>query len=426
MFKGKTVSKLLGLTALAGILALPVQAQSVEDLKAQLAALAERIEQLEKSQEKTAKIKKAEPAMAIATDDGLFEFNIRGRLFSDAAWVSDGDDSMDVKSTEFRTARLGVEGKAWENVKYKFEADFADNEVDMKDAYVQYKSEAGSWTFGQFKTPNSLEEQTSSRHITFMERSSFTDAFGLARMMGIGFGNGGDNWTFKAGVFRGGNNVDAEDEGETFAARGTYGAKTDNGAWMLGASVRQRSVGDQSDLRYRQRPHNHLSDRFVATSRIASKDSFFGLEGAAQMGSFHFATEYGFLSAKDGGTTGENANFSGGYAEVGFFLTDEEKPLKLSKGTWDRPKVKNPLHAGGIGAWQVAAKYDTIDLSDEGVFGGEQDTFIFGVNWYLNRHTRFMANYSHSSVDNAFDVSANGADGENNIDALGVRFQVDW
>jgi phosphate-selective porin OprO/OprP len=427
MINKNRVIALLSATALSVVAVQPANAQSVEELKAQLAALAKRIDDLEKKQDKKAPVvKKSEPAFALGTKDGLFEFNVRGRIYADAGWGSDDDGTMDYDATEFRTARLGIEGKAWKNVKYKFEADFADNEVDLKDVYLQYKSEVGSWKFGQFKTPNSLEEQTSSRHTTFMERSSFTDAFGLARMLGVGYGNGGDNWTFNAGVFRGSAGSDSADEGETFAARVTYGNKMDNGAWMLGASTRFRNVGDQDLLRYRQRPHNHLSDRFVATSRISEKDTMFGLELAGQMGSFHVASEFASLSANDGGSQGRDATFSGGYIEAGWFITGESKPLKLSKGTWDRPKVKNPMNKGGMGAWQLAAKFDYIDLTDNGVFGGEQETFILGANWYLNRHSRFMVNYSHSSIKEAFDVEANGADGENGVDTLGVRFQVDW
>jgi len=431
MLNRNRVTALLAATALTAISIQPVQAQSVEDLKAQLAALAKRIEDLEKKQEKSSNkktpvVKKSEPAFALGTSDGQFEFNLRGRIYADAAWVSDEDGTMDINATEFRAARIGVEGKAWKKVKYKLEADLAGDEVNLKDVYLEYGSGMGKWKFGQFKTPNSLEEQTSSRHTTFMERASFTDAFGLARMLGIGYGNGGDNWTFNAGVFRGTAGSSDDDEGEVLAARLTYGQKMDNGAWMFGASTRLRDVGGGSNLRYRQRPQNHLSDRFIATSRIASKDTMFGLEAAAQMGPFHIASEWAGLTADEGGPGGRDAYFYGGYVEAGWFITSESKPLKLSKGAWDRPKVKNPVQEGGVGAWQLAAKFDRIDLTGDGVYGGEQDTYIIGVNWYLNRHTRFMANYSRSNIEKAFAVSANGADGKNAVDALGLRFQVDW
>ena len=128
----KRLMTLMASTALVAMIALPTAAQDLEELKAQLAALAKKVEALEKNAENLPVVKKAEPAMALGTKDGKFEMNLRGRIYADTAWISDSDNTMDVKATEFRTARLGIEGKAGKNVKYKLEADFSGNEVTMK------------------------------------------------------------------------------------------------------------------------------------------------------------------------------------------------------------------------------------------------------------------------------------------------------
>ena len=421
----KRITTLMATTALVAMFTLPSAAQDLGELKAQLEALTKKVEQLEKAAAKTPVVKKAEPAMALGTKDGKFEMNLRGRIYADTAWISDSDNTMDVKATEFRTARLGIEGKAGTNVKYKLEADFAGNEVTMKDAYFQYSSKMGAFKFGQFKTANSLDEQTSSRHISVLERASFTDAFGLARQIGVGYGLKGKNYTFNTGIFVGSSGTSGEDEGMTFAARGTYGNTFDNGSYMVGASVRFRDNGDAGDIRYRQRPHSHLSThRFVETPKLSNKDTFYALEAAASAGSFWGASEYAWNTADM--TVGDDYIFSGGYAEIGYFLTGEKRPLKLDKGAWDRPKVNSPVGEGGMGALALVARFDTIDLNDMDVLGGKQDTFIFGANWYLNRYSRVVVNYSHSKVTDEFYKMRNGADGENSINALAVRFQVDW
>ena len=69
--------------------------------------------------------------------------------------------------------------------KYKFEVDFAADEVAIKDAYLAYNW--GNWAFtaeemseirvGNQYVYTSLEQITSSRFITFMERAAFTEAF---------------------------------------------------------------------------------------------------------------------------------------------------------------------------------------------------------------------------------------------------------
>lgn len=421
----KRLTTLMATTAIAAMFTLPSTAQDLGELKAQIEALTKKVEALEKTTEKLPVVTKAEPAMALATSDGKYEMNLRGRIYADTAWISDSDNTMDVKATEFRTARLGIEGKAGKNVKYKLEADFAGNEVTLKDAYFQYQNKMGAFKVGQFKTATSLDEQTSSRHISVLERASFTDAFGLARQIGVGYSANRSNYTFNAGVYVGSAGTIAEGEGMTFAARGTYGNEFEGGNYLVGASVRVRDNGDAGNLRYRQRPHNHLSShRFIETPKLSNKDTFYALEAAVSRGSLWGASEWAWNTAKIDG--GDNYTFNGGYAEIGYFLTGEKRPLKLSKGAWDRPKVNSPLGEGGMGALALVARFDTIDLNDMDVMGGKQDTFIVGANWYLNRYSRIVINYSHSKVTDEFYKMRNGADGENSINALGVRFQVDW
>ncbi|TNE62814.1 MAG: hypothetical protein EP335_10950 [Alphaproteobacteria bacterium] len=427
---------LLAATALATAVAAPAQAQSIDELKAQLAALSKRIEELEKKQadadsmkekaKKPAVVVKSEPGFGIASDDGLFELNLRGRVFVDAGWASDKDDTMDIKATEIRAARIGIDGTAWKKMSYRIEADFAGDKATLNDAYLQYKSSMGAWKMGYFKPSVSLEETTSSVVTTFMERAAFTDAFNFGRNIGVNYSNGGDNWTFNAGLFRGNNASAFDDEGYLVAVRATYGDTFDGGAWLLGGSFRLQDVGDGSAMRYRQREHVHLTDPLVATGSIATKDRFTGLEAAVQASSFHAAAEWGLLRADNAGAGGRDADFYGGYIEAGWFITGESKPLNLKKGLWDRPKVDAPVQDGGIGAWQVAGRFDRIDLTADGVYGGEQETYLLGVNWYLNRNSRLMLNLSHSSIKKAFDVAQDGSDGANSADALGLRAQVDW
>ena len=166
------------------------------------------------------------PSPTIRSKDGNFEVHARGRLFVDGGYLDDDDGFFSGdNATEVRAARLGIEGTAWKDFGYRLEADFADNEVEITDAYIEYDGalvDPAYLRVGQFKTPNSLEEQTSSRFITFMERAAFTDAFDFDRRIGLGSGVGGDNWAFNAGLF--GQNVDdqAADEGFAVAGRGHY------------------------------------------------------------------------------------------------------------------------------------------------------------------------------------------------------------
>lgn len=447
----KQFAALAASTAIATtMVAAPASADSIQSLQRQIIDLQDQIDNLQapeaKSEGDCIKVK-WEPAPSIKSCDGLFEMNLRGRLMFDAGFISDDDDTMDIEATEVRRARLGIEGKAWKDIKYKFEIDFADNEVDAKDAYLQWKPGWGGGTkltFGQFKTPNSLEEQTSSRYITFVERASITDAFSLARQIGVGVGYGGEingmGWTLNVGAFRGDFGNDTDHEGSTFAARATFGPSFNDVDLHLGGSVRYRTDGSDtdvpanaglSDFRYRQRPHHHLSDRFIATPRIAEDDLFYGAEAALVAGPFSIQGEYAWQNSNLDATgaavgNGNDPTFSGGYVDVSFFLTGEKRAYDGKKGKFGRIKVNDPVFEGGFGAWQLAYRYDMIDLTDEGIQGGEQDTHIVGLNWHLNRHARFMVNYAMSDIENAQLVAANGADGANEVKGVTVRAQIDW
>jgi phosphate-selective porin OprO and OprP len=81
-------------------------------------------------------------------------------------------------------------------------------------------------------------------------------------------------------------------------------------------------------------------------------------------------------------TNGEDDanNLWGGYLGASCFLTGERRPYDAKRGVFTRVKVDRPLQAGGAGAWELAARADYIDLNSDGVKGGEQISYIGGVN----------------------------------------------
>ena len=195
---------------------------------------------------------------------------------------------------------------------------------------------------------------------------------------------------------------------------------------MLGASVRHRDTREGATLEYSQPAHLRLSEAFLATGPVAKEDLFVGLEGGLQAGAFYIASEWGGTDAETGDAARRDAYFHGYYVEAGWFLTGEAKPLNPGKGAWGRPDILRPVSSGGPGAWQVAARFDRLDLTESGIYGGEQSTYVLGLNWYAAKRIRFSANYSHTTIRNAFNVPANGPDGANGVDAFGLRFQIDW
>lgn len=448
--------------------AMPAFAQSLEELRRRIDDLQKQIDRLEEEQHRAREAAeeaaaaeasdweiKWEPAPTIRTKDGRFVFDVRGRLQADYVYASGEENTVDANTMEFRRARLGVEGIAWYDIGYMFEIDFADDEVSIEDAFVSFlQLDPVIFTIGQFETPNSLSEQTSSRFITFMERAQFTDAFELNRRLGAAVTVEGANWHAKGGVFF--QNTSDEDAvsgpGENafgaIAARAHYAvplAGVDGGDFIhLGTSVRYRNCDNDvpragactidEDDDNEQRPFFHATDvRTIGTGVIdnVKSDVFWGPELGLFVGALAIKGEGGFLwGQRDSEAAGVQVNdfgpFWGAYVDVAYFLTGESQPYDEAGGDMTRPQVQSPVFNGGWGAWEVAARFDYLSLndSDNGINGGEQWLAVAGVNWWLNRWTKIQVNYAHVQVNGGPVALEVGQDFT--IDGFGIRAQVDW
>jgi len=175
-----------------------------------------------------------------ATDKTL---KVGGRVQVDYTTADVDTPDTNISDTEIRRARLNVSGKYGSNIKYKFEINKASGKsVKVEDAYIQFipSNSKIKVKLGQFKTHNSLDEQTSSRFISTLERSAFTDAFSFDRRVGASVGTSGDNFTFDAGVFTTNlENDGGAEEGHAISARATFNPiKTDQTLVHLGTSWR--------------------------------------------------------------------------------------------------------------------------------------------------------------------------------------------
>lgn len=356
---------------------------------------------------------------------GQASVRFRGRLFLDTNWLWDEGNFSGRNGAEIRAARVGIQGRLGTKGSYILEGNLSGGNATVTSAYVRYQ-DRWFWQAGQFKTPNSLEEQTSSQYIFLMERASMTDAFDLGFHLGVMGGYSGANWTVRAGAFKSAwARGSADDKGTALAARATMGPRVGASQVHLGASFRYRNNKDTSGLfRYRQRPHQHLAPRFIATDRIADEDMFYGLELAVLNGPLIFQGEWAWLSADRPGA--DTATFNSGYAGASWFAFGGARRYAAGEGRMLRPRIPRSVFDGGPGALEVNVRFDRIDLATDNIAGGNQDTFIFGLTWWLGAHARAMVNYSRADVAEALNVPLNGPDGRNEIDGLGLRLQIDW
>ncbi len=352
-------------------------------------------------------------------------FKLRGRAYFDVAdidWASPFSAAPS-DGEEWRTARLGIEGRVGP-VKYVAEFDFSGDDVDPKDVHITWSLPEGSIRFGNFKTMNSLEEQTSSRYITFMERGMATDLFALDRRIGVAYYWNNENFTASAGIF--GGRMDDNfafreaDDSSVIAGRVSWSDRDEAGnLFHVGGSFRHLDY-DTAGTRVRVRPNAHLSNRFRAADYragsamgTANSSNLFQAEAAMISGPFHAHAELARMSLD--GPAGDSA-FTSGFVNAGWFITGESRAYKSSSGTFARTSPDNPVSAGGTGAWEVAARYDHADMGDAGL--GNYSTWTLGVNWHPEKHVRILANIVDGEHDGPGYVETG--------DAVQMRVQVDF
>lgn len=364
-------------------------------------------------------------APVIETESG-WSFKPRGRLQIDAGVIgAPGSTGVDDGfGNEIRRARLGVEGDMPGGFGYKFEADFAGNEVEISDAILTYGTGGLTISAGQHNGFQGLEELTSSRFTSTMERAAFTDAFGFERRVGLSAQYAGRDWLVQGGLFS--DNVDdLSNENWSADGRAVFMPKLGGTQLHLGGSVHYADYEAETTLRYRQRPFLHFTDdRFIDTDEFgAASELGLGLETAAMAGPFHAAAEGFWQKANRPGALAD-PTFFGGYAEVGMFLTEGDT-RGYKRGTFDRVKPANPVGEGAFGAVQVNLRYDYLDLTDAGIVGGTQNGYAVSLVWTPTDYTRLMMNYGRMQYDNAT-IPAAGGDTSYGVDAFGVRAQIDF
>ncbi|MCD4668842.1 MAG: porin [Actinomycetia bacterium] len=361
----------------------------------------------------------------VETYDGKFSAEIGGRLFIDAAYY-EKDKNPIGNGTELRRARLGLEGSLFADWEYEFELDFADGDADIKDAYIRYVGfRPAAVTVGQFEEPFSLEEQTSSKYITFMERA-LPNEFVPDSSIGFGIHHRGKVWTAALGLF--GESFDDDvnnegDEGWGVTGRATWAPLcSDTRLLHFGTAVSYREINDEEEVKFSARPESHVTDiKYIDTGDIINTDSLlkYGLEFAGVVGPFSLQGEYirTDVCRYDGF---EDITFDGWYLYGSWFLTGESRNYKSKKGAFGRVK---PTHK--LGALELALRYSTIDLNDGPITGGEEKNITFGLNWYINPYIKFMTNYI--MVDNDEHADADGdVIGNDDPKIFQTRFQVDF
>ncbi|MFM8386400.1 MAG: OprO/OprP family phosphate-selective porin [Planctomycetia bacterium] len=366
--------------------------------------------------------------LSLETPDKAFTMKIGGRIHLDTAFVDDDDldtlvPAQDIDDqTFFRRLRLVVSGDIDTHVDYKIQLDFATPQSPViRDAWItlkKLKDCLGCWVpdvrAGHQYEPIGLETTSSSNHNAFIERS-LTSALHPERQVGLNFLDSfwNERATSQLGVFGTDLADDADglsvwdseenDGGYAFTGRFTLvpWAKDTCRFLHLGASASYRTT---DEVRFRARPGLGYGNRLVDTGTLGNlaEDNLWIWNGelALVWNSFHMAAEYTVVDMDD--ATREDPSFKAWYVQAGWFLTGESKAYSFKTGTWGNNKPCCNFLSNDCccwGAFELVARYDTIDLNDGTIEGGEMANIAAGLNWYLNPNMRIMFNVVFSTTE---------------------------
>ena len=438
---------LVGLMFLLMLCSGSIEAAPV-DLK-KIESLEERLEKLEKREKDRYKDGGKEirvyfkNGFKMRSLDNNFKFQAGGRIMHDwGFFTEDSKFTSTIRSQEngarFRRVRFFMAGILYNTIKFKWDMDIdgGSNGVTFKDVYIgTHKIPVlGNFQVGHFKRPASLDSVTSSKYLTFMERS-LTNTFFKTRNTGFAFFNQHFNKRFTWFTFI---NKETSERPPDFQIDGDWNFTSritglpyiseDGKEWVhLGASWSYEKATDNKVTFNAARDTEIISTIF--TTGVISAESFniVGLEGAVNWNQFSVQGEYVIADVDKG--AGANGQLDSFYVQGSWYLTDENRRYSRRSGSIARFKPKQNFSWNkkwseglGTGAFQLAVRYSELDLndSDAGIAGGEQESLTVGLNWELNPMSRIMYNYIHADFSSG--VGADNGTLKSNL----IRFQVDF
>jgi phosphate-selective porin OprO and OprP len=372
-----------------------------------------------------------------------------------------------------RRARLGVLGKFLGDWNYAFVLDFGgssdsnNNGVTgsrTSDIEIASLSYTGFRPFaielGYMDVPWTLDEATSSNDIMFLERAS-PGVVAASLAAGDFRSAGGVRWNtdrawagaYVTGPTSGANHSGGDQQQVGGVARATYQMLQSNfyslhlgvdGEYVFQPKNNGSGTGAITNgVSFSDRPELRVDPTvFINTGTIPAKNAaVYGAEAAGGFGSFFAQGEYYIYQVKQAGFTATapkpELTFDGGYAEASYVITGEARKYIPTSGAYSGVRPDRPVGSGGWGAWEVAARYSYLNLNNHatpgvaatttgGVFGGRQNIYTVGLNWYPIYNIRFMLDYIYADVNKIPTATAVGGSTTPGavIQAIATRVQV--
>jgi phosphate-selective porin OprO/OprP len=387
----------------------------------------------------------------IQLDAGAYDFRPRSATVG-AQYLSNGFNA--------RRARIGVAGKAGEDFAFSLIYDGGNSQDTtargIQSAQIIYSGIKGfALEAGYGSTYFTLDQSTGAGDVLFMERASSSNVVTNINTgdfrSAAGFRLFSDRYWI--GAYMTGPSSSSDSHTQTRERFGYFGRATVQAVagrdYSLHLGLGYDVLAEASDTGPGTARALVLSDqpnlRIDATQLLNSGTlgtlqhpvdgaSVVDFEAALTRGPLYGQAEYFLITLSRSGLA--DNDFKGGYAELAYALTGETRPYSLQSGAYARLSPRHPLQParGWYGAFELAARYDEIDLVSRyaanqpisaqpgAVNGGVQKAISLGLNWYPNDIIRVVADYNHVQLDK----QSNGLPVGARFDAVALRLQATY
>lgn len=335
-----------------------------------------------------------------------------------------------------RRARFAAKGQVDENWYGEFDMDLANGLVELKDAIVRYTGVPNlEIQAGNFKENFSIQRNTTSRYLQFMERPMVCSALAPSRHFGFNVKYAKDWFWGSVGIF--GPEIAGSEEwtniadnnkdyGRGWSLLGKTGFsvtnklvfrplyKLDNASLHIGLahSFRTTQVSQATGEwgTYRASARNSTSinrKKYLDTNNLKGYDynHLWTVEIAGHWNGLRYEAAYigdnvHFKDEADPASISVK-NFGGWYVQAGYLLFGGKQRYDSNGGKYT--KIAPGKKWGDV---ELCGRYEYCNLNCGDVYGGCAEAYTLGLNYWVTNNVKMQLNYQFNNNDRY----ANGKD----------------
>jgi len=364
--------------------------------------------------------------ITFANKESGYRLWLDNRVYFDGAYFFDKKTYNPIgNGVTIRRARFAVKAKI-KNWYGEIDLDFAGSETEMKDMIVGYIFPQKTGFLknlrvkgGNFKEGFSMESTTTSRYVTFVERS-LANTFAPSRHLGIQASKFGNRWLAIAGVHfqdLGGSEEVAlsltrnkklgMDEGYSLTGRLVgLPVRTKEGLLHIGMAASYRTPKTSwegvNGYRVSERAMSNINRKKYFDTDIINNTSNVVLGNVEIAGAYknlmfqgEYTVNYVNGTDLDNEKGVDQAKFEGAYFQAGILLFGGRYQYNMAEG-----ELTQIQHTKG-GVMEIAGRYDYLKLNDfdAKIYGGGGNAYTIGIHYYATYNVSFKMDYSYVDLD---------------------------